>query len=129
MRSARSRPKPRAARRSRGGDRAIYIPLPLLILGALVVLAALFWALRRRTGERDLMTPPRPDSPRPAAPAPAVVVAPVELPEELRRELWNLIHTGNPIQAIKLVRDRTGLGLKEAHDYVEAMRQNDVTLR
>lgn len=60
--------------------------------------------------------------------APAAV-KPVEVPTELRQELWNLIHTGNRIMAIKLVRDRTGLGLKEAHDYVEAMRQNDVTLR
>jgi ribosomal protein L7/L12 len=51
------------------------------------------------------------------------------VPEELRQELWNLIHTGHPISAIKLLRDRTGLGLKQAHDYVEAMRQNDVTLR
>ncbi|HEY0622068.1 hypothetical protein [Sphingomonas sp.] len=63
-------------------------------------------------------------------PAPAPVrAAPTEVPEELRQELWNLIHTGNPIMAIKLVRDRTGLGLKEAHDYIEGMRQNDVTLR
>lgn len=95
------------------------------------MLAVLFWALRRKAGERnDLIAPPRADSPRPAAPAPvSASPAPVEVPEELRQELWNLIHTGNPIQAIKLVRDRTGLGLKEAHDYIEAMRQNDVTLR
>jgi len=51
------------------------------------------------------------------------------VPEELQQELWKLIHTGNPIRAIKLVRDRTGVGLKEAHDYIEAMRQSDVTLR
>lgn len=96
------------------------------------MLAVLFWALRRRAGERnDLIAPPRPDSPRPAAPVPAPPATreAVEVPEELRQELWKLIHTGNPIMAIKLVRDRTGLGLKEAHDYIEAMRQNDVTLR
>jgi ribosomal protein L7/L12 len=95
------------------------------------VLAVLFWALRRRAGERgDLIAPPRHESQRPSAPLPAPgAAAPVEISEELRQELWKLIHTGNPIMAIKLVRDRTGVGLKEAHDYIEAMRQNDVTLR
>lgn len=98
------------------------------------MLAVLFWALRRRAGERgDLIAPPRSESARsaPPSPAPAAVAAvgQVEVPEELKQELWKLIHTGNPIMAIKLVRDRTGVGLKEAHDYIEAMRQNDVTLR
>lgn len=98
------------------------------------MLAVLFWALRRRAGERgDLIAPPRSESARsiPPSPVPAPVAATVqmEVPEELRQELWKLIHTGNPIMAIKLVRDRTGVGLKEAHDYIEAMRQNDVTLR
>lgn len=95
------------------------------------MLAVLFWALRRRAGGRgDLIAPPRPESQRSPAPVPAPIVAePVEVTEELRQELWKLIHTGNPIMAIKLVRDRTGVGLKEAHDYIEAMRQNDVTLR
>jgi len=98
------------------------------------VLAVLFWALRRKAGERgDLIAPPRSESARslPSSPVPAPVAAAgqVEVPEELQQELWKLIHTGNPIMAIKLVRDRTGVGLKEAHDYIEAMRQNDVTLR
>ena len=67
--------------------------------------------------------------PPPPAPAPVAADGQVEVPEELKQELWKLIHTGNPIMAIKLVRDRTGVGLKQAHDYIEAMRQNDVTLR
>jgi ribosomal protein L7/L12 len=98
------------------------------------VLAVFFWALRRRAGERnDLIAPPRSESARSTSPSPAsaavAAVGQVEVPEELKQELWKLIHTGNPIMAIKLVRDRTGVGLKEAHDYIEAMRQNDVTLR
>ena len=95
------------------------------------MLAALFWALRRGAGGRgDLVAPPRAESRPSPAPQPAPIAAePVEISEALRQELWKLIHTGNPIMAIKLVRDRTGLGLKEAHDYIEAMRQNDVTLR
>ncbi|WP_423602783.1 hypothetical protein [Sphingomonas sp. MS122] len=70
------------------------------------MLAVLFWALRGRAGERnDLIAPRRADSPRPAAPIPAPVApGPVEVPEALRQELWKLVHTGNPIMAIKLVR-------------------------
>jgi hypothetical protein len=95
------------------------------------VLAVLFWALRGRAEERgDLVAPPRSRSRPSPPPAPASVAAePVEISEELRLELWKLIHTGNPIMAIKLVRDRTGVGLKDAHDYIEVMRQNDATLR
>lgn len=95
------------------------------------MLAVLFWALRGRAGERsDLIAPPRAESRPSPVPVHAPIAAePVEISEALRQELWKLIHTGNPIMAIKLVRDRTGLGLKEAHDYIEAMRQNDVTLR
>lgn len=90
----------------------------------------LFWALRRGAGERnDLIAPPRSESRLSPVSAPAPVVAEVEISEELKLELWKLIHTGNPIMAIKLVRDQTGVGLKEAHDYIEAMRQTDVTLR
>ncbi|WP_125958823.1 hypothetical protein [Sphingomonas koreensis] len=95
------------------------------------MLAVLFWALRGRAEERgDLVAPPRSRSRPSPPPAPASAAAePVEISEELRLELWKLIHTGNPIMAIKLVRDRTGVGLKDAHDYIEAMRQNDATLR
>ena len=97
------------------------------------MLALFVWTLRRGAGERsgDLIAPPPRQAPPPAPASVPAASAPetVELPEELRQELWKLIHTGNPIMAIKLVRDRTGLGLKEAHDYVEAMRRNDVTLR
>jgi len=95
------------------------------------VLAVLFWAVRRGAGERnDLIAPPRAESRASPVLGPAPIAAePVEISEELRLELWKLIHTGNPIMAIKLVRDRTGVGLKQAHDYIEAMRQSDATLR
>ncbi|MGN6820019.1 MAG: ribosomal protein L7/L12 [Sphingomonas sp.] len=40
-----------------------------------------------------------------------------------------LIGEGQAIAAIKLVREATGLGLKEAKDWVDDMRQAGVTMR
>lgn len=121
----------------------MFVPLPVLILGAVAVLGLIAWALLRGRPDRrgDLTAPP----PRAEPPvrhgqdgmvsgtAPAPVAGPngafVELTDELRGEIWKLVHTGHTINAIKLVRDRTGLGLKEAKDLVDGLRRNDVTLR
>ena len=40
-------------------------------------------------------------------------------------ELQQLIQAGEKIAAIKLVRERTHLGLKEAKDYVEALERGE----
>jgi large subunit ribosomal protein L7/L12 len=42
---------------------------------------------------------------------------------ELDPEVVQLINSGKKIHAIKLHRERTGLGLKEAHDAVEAFEK------
>jgi ribosomal protein L7/L12 len=55
-----------------------------------------------------------------AAPAVAVAAAPVAGTEWMT-EVRRLKESGNVIQAIKLYRERTGLGLKEAKDAVEAL--------
>ena len=44
-----------------------------------------------------------------------------EIPENKRRELLELIGQGRKIDAIKIYREVTGLGLKESKDAVEAM--------
>ena len=65
--------------------------------------------------------------------APPAVTGPggafIDLTDELRDEVWKLVHTGHMINAIKLVRERTGLGLKESKDLVDGLRRDDVTLR
>jgi len=38
-----------------------------------------------------------------------------------RFQVVRLLHAGKLIEAIKLVRERTGMGLKEAKDYVERL--------
>ncbi len=43
------------------------------------------------------------------------------LPEETRRRIEELVREGKKIQAIKELRDATGLGLKEAKDYVDGL--------
>lgn len=44
-----------------------------------------------------------------------------ELPAEAQYELRTLVDEGRTIEAIKRVRELTGLGLKEAKDYVDRM--------
>ena len=120
----------------------MFIPLPVLILAALAVLGLLAWVLTRGGANRrgDLTAPPRPfelpvrhgqDGMVGGVAAPAIAApngAPIDLPDELRAEIWKLVHTGHTISAIKLVRDRTGLGLKEAKDLVDGLRRDDISL-
>lgn len=56
--------------------------------------------------------------------AEAIERAPVKLNKEVMdRRAWDLLEQGNKIEAIKLVRTHTTLGLKEAKDYVEALQK------
>ena len=93
------------------------------LLFALGVLcgAGLVLALRRGGG-RDLTGPPRTLSqPRPVSPIdlPRVDIATASRDEEL----LDLIRHGRKIEAIKRLRDQTGLGLREAKDAVEALER------
>ena len=83
--------------------------------------AGLVLALRRGGG-RDLTGPPRALSqPRPVSPVdlPRIDVATASRDEEL----LDLIRRGRKIEAIKHLRDRTGLGLREAKDAIEALER------
>lgn len=46
---------------------------------------------------------------------------PSELTKADTEQVARLIRSGNKIEAIKLVREKTGLGLKEAKDLVDAL--------
>lgn len=83
--------------------------LLFLILGlALGLLLARY--LRGQRAGRDLSAPPRP----------MVRVGDERIDNE---EIRALIRQDRKIEAIKLVRERTGLGLAEAKDAVEALEQ------
>src|SRR5687768_11310342 len=112
----------------------MFIPLWLLALAgfAFVLLAAM--ALRPRQGgetirgemiqgqQRDARRLAAPKSSS-AAPPPAAL-----LPEETSiladPEISAALVGGNKIEAIRLVRERTGLGLKESKDLVERLQRS-----
>jgi hypothetical protein len=83
--------------------------LLFLILGlALGLLLARY--LRGQRAGRDLSAPPRP----------MVRVGDERIDNE---EIRTLIRADRKIEAIKLVRERTGLGLAEAKDAIEALER------
>jgi ribosomal protein L7/L12 len=93
--------------------------ISLLFVGALILLIgggllAVLMLNRSWGGSRDHS---------PAAPAPRERVR-FEHPasaEEIDETVRALVADGRQIEAIKLVREHTGLGLKEAKDYVDAL--------
>ena len=101
----------------------LYVPLPILIALAIVFLLLAVAALRRQASRDPLMGAPRTMTPRtPAAPLaqPASAPAP-QGSDDLAAQVLPLLAKGQKINAIKLVRDTTGMGLKEAKDYVESL--------
>lgn len=80
----------------------------LLALGALLVVGFLLFSVFRRWG---------------TMPASTTITPLAQIPSKLDSdaEIRQLIAQGNKIQAIKRVRELTGLGLKEAKDYVDRL--------
>ena len=74
----------------------------------------------RRIGGGDGPAPaPAPPQPREGGPSVEQDPALSNLSEVDRAEIEQLIASGRKISAIKLVRERTGMGLKEAKEFVE----------
>lgn len=103
----------------------------MMLLGALAalgVIVALFISARKRNVEVVSLQPPELDGPavpqRLAASKQAVRAAPPPLPvarENLDAAIQSALRAGNKIEAIKRYREKTGLGLKEAKDAIDAM--------
>lgn len=76
-----------------------------MVVGAVALILVLLLMLigSRRSGPRDLLAPP----------------TTIEVSPDVEREAHDLILRGRKIAAIKLVRKRSGIGLKEAKDFVE----------
>jgi ribosomal protein L7/L12 len=98
--------------------------LVILCAGALgmVLLAVLIIWLQNRQGDESTSSISRRPAPRPT-PSP-------RLSDEhnfgLKVEIAALLQAGNKIQAIKVYREATGVGLKEAKDAVEAFEQGQM---
>jgi ribosomal protein L7/L12 len=58
---------------------------------------------------------------KPAAARPAGLVATLRQAQEMSDEVQKLAKKGRKIEAIKLIRERTGMGLKEAKDLVDRL--------
>lgn len=91
----------------------------LIFLALGLLLGLLLAKYLRGRGRGDLTAPPpsRP-APRASAPPPMVRIGDERIDDE---EIRELIRQNRKIEAIKRVRDRTGLGLAEAKDAVEAV--------
>jgi hypothetical protein len=98
----------------------MFLPVPVLAAIGAAFLLLLLLVLRRRSGERDLIAPPQSRLPQSRSwPAGAAPIA--DLAAEVDGQVRSALAAGNTIEAIKLVRAATGLGLAEAKDMVERM--------
>ena len=102
---------------------AIEESITFLIAWTLVVFATGYVFGRRRRGERDLSGPSRMGTSRPD-PVTASQKAPPRAPLDFatRAEIDAALAAGQKIEAIKLLREATGSGLKEAKEAIEEGR-------
>lgn len=87
---------------------------PVLLLGGLIRIAVIAVAILRRQASSGVVIV---RSAPPAAEAPPVDGS------DLAGAARALLAAGKKIEAVKLVRERTGLGLKEAKDFVDGLEQ------
>lgn len=101
----------------------MFVPIPVLIVIGVVFLLLVVLALRSSRGRDPLMGGGRAPA-YPAAPAPpkiSMAVPSTSLPPEVEEQVRALMAAGRKIDAIKLARDVTHLGLKETKDLVESL--------
>lgn len=119
------------------------VPFALIVIGAILLLTAFLWVYRRQMhgGAKEISVPIHPVSDASHAnPSRAtnlrqadqtdMSVGPArtahrDLTQEEAVEVTRLANDGLKINAIKLVRERTGMGLAAAKDYVEKIEQVD----
>lgn len=101
----------------------MFVPIPVLIAIGVAFLLLLAFALRSR-GRDPLMGGGRAPAYRAAPTARQVspTLPATSLPPEIEEQVRALLAAGRKIEAIKLARDVTHLGLKETKDLVESMR-------
>jgi large subunit ribosomal protein L7/L12 len=99
----------------------MFVPLPVLIAAGVLILVLIAMIARAGRKRDPLMgsAPPVYRGTKPVlGPAPVATLSP-----EVEREVRALLAAGRKIQAIKLARDATHLGLKETKDLVEALER------
>lgn len=112
----------------------MFIPFPVIVIGAILILSMMVWALRRggARNANELSAPrsakqiqsnqiqssgPSREELEPAwQPGPAPVISDAD-----KEKLRDMALAGQKIQAIKIAREMTGLGLAEAKAFVERL--------
>jgi hypothetical protein len=86
----------------------MFIPLHVITILSVVFLVVLIMlAWRSRSSRPDYLQPP--------------IELPMSLPPEIDSQARDLVRNGEKIEAVKLIRSATSLGLKEAKDLVDRM--------
>ncbi len=105
----------------------MFVPLPILIALGLLILVLIAMIARAGRKRDPLMggVPPvrRGTRPVPAAALPAARLPAATLSPEVEQQVRAELAAGRKIQAIKIAREATHLGLKETKDLVEAMER------
>lgn len=102
----------------------MFVPISVLIAIGVVFLVVLVFALRSSRGRDPLMGGGQMPRYRPspvALKATAAAAPALPLPPEVEEQVRALLAAGRKIDAIKLARDVTHLGLKDTKDLVESM--------
>ena len=98
----------------------MFIPMSVLIAIGVAALLLIGWALRS-SRRRDPLMGRTPGRTAPLAASPVAGAQPALLPPEIEAQVRALLTAGRKIEAIKLAREATHCGLKEAKDLVESM--------
>lgn len=95
--------------------------LYLIATGVAVAVALLIWFLAHKKRRSAKTSTGNVDEQGPEQPPADSTTAFSANHDNLHAEVRKLMAAGEKLEAIKLVRQRTGLGLKEAKDYVERL--------
>jgi large subunit ribosomal protein L7/L12 len=98
------------------------MPTTAIVIAVIVALALLVLFLRGGGPRRVGMGGP---GSAPHLPARDEIAPAADLPGEIRDAVERELAAGRKIEAIKLVRENSGLGLKEAKEFVERLPRGD----
>ncbi|MCB2015417.1 MAG: ribosomal protein L7/L12 [Sphingobium sp.] len=99
----------------------MYISMPVLIGAAIAIIVIFLLLLRRASGgarrQNELMGIDNDHFSKGVPSAPQLAA----LTPEIEGEIREMVAAGKKIEAIRLARETTGMGLKEAKEYVERL--------
>lgn len=101
----------------------MFVPVPIVIVIGLILLAMIAWIVRS-SGRRDPLLGGSSPTLRPTSvpgPRDPLITTSATLPPEIDLQVRALIEEGRTIEAIKLVRNTTRLGLRESKELVDAL--------